>query len=284
MISNAACRTALRNRAIALSVATTGAITMSATATGYTRTPIAGTGTLAANAGVGTFNTSQAGVIVNGSVVTVAGTNYIVSHFDGTTGCTLSGAPTFGAAAFTYTGSFIVDGLTAGMEIVPTGFGTNPVGTISSVTARTVTTAARSVEASASGRTLAVGLPQLRDWENADITFERVAGRLYVTEEYSPSTHSLYASPKQGGDVEETGMYVLKVFGISGTGTDAIDRYVDGLRALFAPGTQLTAGADTVRIRADVAPSSSAVIPQGDGWTVCALPIHWSANSKNVIV
>jgi hypothetical protein len=256
---------------------------MSATATGYARTPVAGSGTLAAVAGVGTFSTSQAGVIVNGSIVTVVSTNYVVLTFDGTTGCTLSGTPTFGATAFTQTGSFIVDRFYPGMEIKPSGFAANTVATVTGVTARTLTTAARTVETSASGRTLLVGLPALVAWENEDITVQRIAGRPYMTVEYSPSTHVLFTSPKQGGDATETGMYVFKLFGISGFGPDHIDRYIDGLRALFAPGTVLAAGANYVRVRTDVAPSPGPLIPQDGGWTVCMLPVHWYADSRNVI-
>lgn len=282
MISHYDNRASLRARALTLAVATTGSITLAATTSGYARTPLAGTGTLAASAGAGIFDTSQTGVIVNGSVVTVAGVNSVVSALatNGLT-CTLSGNPTFGATAFTYTGSFIVDGLYAGMEIVPTGFSTNTVGTITSVTARTITTGTRTAEAPASGRTLAVGLPQMRAWENsADVTFVPIAGRPYITEEYSPSTHELYSSPKQGGDAVETGMYVLKFYGITGT---EIQKYTDKLALLYTPGTALAAGANYCRIRSDVSTTPGDLIPQPGGWTVGMIQVHWSANSKNVI-
>lgn len=62
---------------------------------------LAGSGTVAAAAGVATFSASIAGKIVNGSIIIVAGTSYTVSAIASTTTATLSGAPTFGAAAFT---------------------------------------------------------------------------------------------------------------------------------------------------------------------------------------
>jgi hypothetical protein len=65
---------------------------------------IAGSGTVSVTAGAATFSTSQAGVVANGYKVIVAGISYTVSAFDGTTGCTLSGSPTFGASAFTVSG------------------------------------------------------------------------------------------------------------------------------------------------------------------------------------
>lgn len=76
--------------------------------------PVAGSGTVTASAGAATFSSSQAGVIANGSTVNVAGTNYIVSAFNGTTGATLSGAPTFGASSFTSTavGDMVLDNAT----------------------------------------------------------------------------------------------------------------------------------------------------------------------------
>lgn len=64
-------------------------------------TPLTGAGTLTATAGAGTFSTSQVGIIANASIVVVAGVSYTVSGFNNTTGATLSGAPTFGASAFT---------------------------------------------------------------------------------------------------------------------------------------------------------------------------------------
>ena len=281
MISGYDARAALRARAITLAVATTGSIVMAATTTGYTRTPIAGSGTLAANAGTGTFSTSQVGVIVNGSLVTVGATNYVVSAFDGTTGCVLSGVPTFTATAFTQTGSFVVDGLYAGMEILPTGFAANTVDTIVSVTARTIiTTAARTAEASASGRTLAVGLPAMRAWENAPGTFTPITGRIYVTDEYSPSTHSMITFPVKNGHAEETGMYVLKFYGITGT---EIQKYTDKLALLYTPGTSLSAGANSVKIRTDVSTTPGELIPQPGGWTVGMVTVHWLARSLNVI-
>jgi hypothetical protein len=75
---------------------------------------MAGTGTLTAVAGAGTFSSSQAGIVQNGAVVIVAGVPYAISGFNGTTLCTLStqppdgtapGVPTFSASAFTLHGT-----------------------------------------------------------------------------------------------------------------------------------------------------------------------------------
>ena len=167
------------------------------------------------------------------------------------------------------------------MEIVPTGFTANTVDTITSVTARTVTTlSARTAETSAGSRTLVVGLPAAFVKENALPAYVPVTGKPYVTEEYSPSTHSMVTSPKQGGNAIETGMYVLKFYGITGT---EIQKYTDKLALLYTPGTLLTAGANYVRVRSDVSTTPGELIPQPGGWTVGMISVHWSASSQNVI-
>ena len=67
--------------------------------------PVAGAGTVtvAGGAGAATFSVSQAGTVTNGSYVTINGVRYTVSGFNGTTLCTLTGAPNVAAAAFTTT-------------------------------------------------------------------------------------------------------------------------------------------------------------------------------------
>lgn len=286
-VSTFAIHLALRNRALGLVVATTGSTTLAATTTGFSRVRT-GTGTVAATGGTATFSTSQAGIIANGSIVTVGATSYTVSAFDGTTTCTLSGAPTFGAAVFThYTGSFVAEGFVVGMEANPTGFAGNGVGTVTSVSATTLTTTGtRSAEAASSGRTLRVLFPQLIEFENVPLT--RIAGREYITEEFSPSTKELLTSPKVGGTVEETGDYFLTWYGITavgaipGVGDAAIRKSVDALILLFTPGTVLTSGTTTVRIRGDVAPQTGQLIPL-TGWVALQLKVPWRSYSANTI-
>ena len=63
--------------------------------------PVAGSGTVTTSGTTATFSTSQAGVLNNGDIVNIAGTNYTVSAFNGTTSCTLSGTAAATAATFT---------------------------------------------------------------------------------------------------------------------------------------------------------------------------------------
>lgn len=71
----------------------------------HVTSPAALTGTLTATAGAATFSASQAGIIANGALILVAGNKCTVSAFNGTTGCTLSGSPTFAASPWTTSAS-----------------------------------------------------------------------------------------------------------------------------------------------------------------------------------
>ena len=81
-----------------------------------------GTVTIAGGSGAATFSTSQAGLFVNGSQLTVGGVTYTVSAFSGTTTCTLSGAPNQGPVSFiiaffnTVSFGYPLDNVTAGDE------------------------------------------------------------------------------------------------------------------------------------------------------------------------
>jgi len=218
MIDLLAVHLALRNRALAVSVATTGSTSLSATATGYARAA----------------------------------------------------------------GSFITDGFSVGMEITPAGFATNTVDVLTGVTATALTTKnARAVEAVAAGRTISVGFPAVRAFEN--VTLTPTSGRPYIEEDFVPATNSLLSFPASGGTVEETGLYVIKWYGLSDTGVSALRKSVDALKALFAPGTTLTAGSNTVRVRGDTATQAGQIIPLAGGWSVLTLTIPWRAYSVNQV-
>src|SRR5450759_593504 len=101
--------------------------------------------------------------------------------------CT-TGSISMSTTATTYvraTGSFISDGFAVGMEITPTGFTTSTVSTIvAPLTATTITVVGPLVvDVAAGGRTLTVGFPSLRAFENASLNTGDglpVAGRPYA--------------------------------------------------------------------------------------------------------
>lgn len=227
MLDSVTAQLALRNRAVSVTVATTGTLaTLSATATGYARS----------------------------------------------------------------SGSFLTDGFAPGMEItLVTGFstsGNNQATTvqgrvITSVTALAITCTGCAVEAAGGSRVITTGLPFDRAWENK--AFEPTSGRPYVEEDFAPATSELISVPANGGSLEETGLYVLKVYGVANTGLGAIHKTVDALKLLFTPGTTITSGSDQIRVRGDVGPFAGQMIPQGDSWTVRTLTIPWRARTTNAI-
>lgn len=232
MIDEVAYQLALRSKLLTLSVASTGAIALAATTTGYTRS----------------------------------------------------------------TGSFITDGFAPGMEAVAAGFGANGPVMITDVAALTiaakrvvasvvngVTTyalAALTAEGSASGRSLTVGLPSNRAWEND--YFEPTAGITWVREEFLPGpTQQITIGPN--GELEGTPQYALYFNAPAGTRLTA-KRYVQAARVLFAPRTEISASnGDTIRVRADTGPYAGQLQNSTPGFAVQPFTIPLRVRSANII-
>lgn len=179
------------------------------------------------------------------------------------------------------TGSFVTDGFQVGMEITPAGFATNTVDTIKSVTATNLyTVKARAVEVSAGSRSISVGLPALRAWEG-DV-FTPTIGRQYIDEDFSQDT-SVLLGARDGGQVQEQGLYVLKWYGLTGYGMAGLRKSVDTLKLLFAPGTSLTAGSNVVRVRTDIAPNTGGLVHLASGYSVLVLTVPWWSLTTNAI-
>ena len=248
MIDEVAMVLAMRARAATLSVATTGLVSLSATATGYAR--VASTGTVSAVAGAATFSASQSGALADGSKIVVAGVTYTLSGFNGTTGGTLTPAATFGASAFTM--GFQAENFWPGMEITPAGFATNTVRVITAVTALAITVSGSvTPEVAAGSRSLTVGLPSQRAWEN--VAFEPTPGVPWVEEHFvSGPARQISLGPL--GEIEVEPMYALHMNLPSETGL-TVRRYVNALRVLFAPRTAITlSNGDVLRVRSDTGP------------------------------
>jgi hypothetical protein len=83
--------------------------------------PAAEPGTVSAVAGVATFSASQAGVLAVGAVIVVDDVPYKVLTFDGTTGATLEGTPTFAGKSWVTSASITRYGL----QILPIDLGSD---------------------------------------------------------------------------------------------------------------------------------------------------------------
>ena len=185
-------------------------------------------------------------------------------------------------------GSFLTDGLAVGMEFTPTGFAVNAAHVITAVTATTVTTPDTiAVEAAGAGRTLAVGLPAIRAWENltpvngtAPISAP-VAGRWYVEEDYLPGP-AAQVTVGPLGQIEVLPLYVLKLYGLANTGVTALYKAADALLTLFAPRTSFTvASGDSLTVRTNPAPFRGQLMQADPGWAVVTVTIPLRLRSPN---
>lgn len=212
-----AAQVALRARALTLSVATTGAVSLAATTNGYTRAA----------------------------------------------------------------GSFVTDGLSPGMEITPTGFASNPVSTLLTVSALAVTVKdARTAEVAAGGRTLAVGFPSMRAFEGSQFT--PVTGVPYVEEDFIPGpTGQVTIGPN--GELELFPMYSLKINVPVNTGILTDGKYADAILNLFTPRTAITLpNGDVLRVRTDTGPYRGQRLPLA-GFSVVPVTIPLRVRTTNSI-
>ena len=196
--------------------------------------------------------------------------------------CT-TGSITLAATATGYTrasGSFLTDGFAVGMDVTPTGFTQTAVGTITEVSALAMAiNGGRTVQSSGSGRTLAVNFPSRVHYENKRLVPD--AGHPYVAEEYLPGGGPSKETVGAFGELEVRPTYVLRLHAPPDTGISALRQYTDALTTHFAPGTPITVGSDTARVRTDVGPFASPIQQTEDGWAVTVLSIPLRLRTAN---
>lgn len=219
-----------------------------------------------------------------------------------TTGSTSLSATTTGYARAA--GSFITDGFATGMEVLASGFSnaanngrsvilgvTATALTVTKITEQAVSASdptrtivagtANATESAGSGRSIVAGLPVLRAWEGIRVAPSPLAP--WIEEDLVPGTSEMLTMPYSNGVAEETGLYVLKWYGVAGKGISGIRKCVDDLLARFTPGTTVTAGSETIRIRGDVRPRSTQLLAQEGGWLLCAIEIPWRVTTTNTV-
>ena len=179
-------------------------------------------------------------------------------------------------------GSFITDSFSAGMEVLGAGFsvgGNNARFTITDAEALTLTVdGTLGTESAGSGKTLTVGLPQYRAWEN--VAFEPTTGSPWIEEQLIPGpTRQISVGPY--GTLESRVLYQLQVHALEDTGIGAPNRYADALLTLFTPRTQITFGSETARVRSDTGPYRGQLLRRRPGYATVPVTIPleiWSAN------
>jgi hypothetical protein len=195
-----------------------------------------------------------------------------------------TGTMTLTATAAGYTrssGSFLTDGFAAGQEVTPSGFTQTDVGVVTHVDESTLTIAGgRQAQSAGAGRSLSVQLPAVRVWENA--TTKPVAGRPYVEADYVPATAQLLTAPAVGGIVEETGLFVVRWFGVGNVGFLDLNRAASAVLELFRPGQTLAlADGSALRWRENPGPFRGQVRPDGAGWSLVVITIPWRLYTLN---
>jgi hypothetical protein len=211
--------------------------------------------------------------------------------------CT-TGTMALAATANGYTraaGSFLTDGFRVGMELLAAGFatsGNNGYKVITEVTALTMAVTSpttMATEAAGGNESLTVGLPETCLWENERPVRSGVAieqptqGRPYIAEELVPATYRLRTMPSNGGRADNTGMYVVHWFGLSGQGSAGIEDCIQAVKARFASGTTVTVGSDVVRTSGETGPLGDTLRPLSNGWTLCTIRIPWYADTQNAV-
>lgn len=130
-------------------------------------------------------------------------------------------------------------------------------------------------------RALASGVALDGAWEG--VTWEPSQGEPYIEEAYVPATNTIETFPADGGQAEETGIYVLRFYGPVGKGLE-LREMVDDVMAQFTPGTPITiADGSTLRVRADFGPYSSEARRLDGGWLAITLIVPWLARSTNTV-
>ncbi len=189
------------------------------------------------------------------------------------------------------TGSFLTDGFAVGAEITSVaGFSVsanNQATTvqgrvITGVTATTITCAGCAVDGAASGRTITVGIPFQREYDNT--TLVPPTGFPYVGEEFIPATKRVRTVPAQSGSMVDTGIYLVKWFGLSNRGPEAIRKAADAVLAQFAPNTAFVlSDGTTLRIPVQFGPNAGQITAVDGGWAYVVITIPYIGESFNAI-
>lgn len=115
------------------------------------------------------------------------------------------------------------------------------------------------------------GLPADRQWDNEFVEdpttheivpFQPAVGVSYLTEKYTPQPARILANRS----TEHRGLYIVTMFGITGSGTAAIRAVTDAILDTFIPmkGFATTLG-NIVRVRGDLAPWPGEIIDIEEG-------------------
>lgn len=181
------------------------------------------------------------------------------------------------------TGSFATDGFYAGMEITPAGFADaiNTPCVVTNVSALLLTVNRRqAAQASAGSRSIAVGLPAQRAWEN--VRFQPKIGVPYVAEMYRPGPAPFNATAGDGGEIEVRPEYMLQVYVPTNTDMSAAAAYADALLAHFGPPNTITLlSGELLRPRTEVRTNRGQFQTTENGFGVVPVSVFFWVRTTN---
>lgn len=126
------------------------------------------------------------------------------------------------------------------------------------------------------------GLPSSanRAWENIDFT--PAAGTPWVSEEYLPGP--MYrVTVGSSAQLEARPTYLVTFHSLLNIGMDALSLLADTCLELFAPGTEMAVGSDTLRVRGDTAPYRGQLLVGDNGWASVSVSIPCYIRTTNSI-
>lgn len=181
-------------------------------------------------------------------------------------------------------GSFIDDGFLVGMEVTPREF-PNPEPVVVTAVTDDVLTVRAPVPRTPVGfnpdNTLSVVLPVRRAWENVEFSPED--DQWYVDEQYLPGPLTLIAGNEDHGEFDAEPVYLVRVYGLAGTGAGAVFALADAVLARFRPGRHIpTSDGHTIRVKSDPAPYRGQLVREGAAHAVIEVTIPlWVRTSNN---
>lgn len=121
------------------------------------------------------------------------------------------------------------------------------------------------------------GLPA-KAWENVRFV---PAGASYMEEAYVPATNTLRGMIKLG-TIDMTGLYVLRLFGQSGTGVNELEDLADALLAHFYAGVGIpTSASADLRVRGQPGPTRGELLNLETGYAMLVVTIPWRVLTLN---
>lgn len=122
------------------------------------------------------------------------------------------------------------------------------------------------------------GLPTLRF--NGTAAVAPAPSSAYVEEDFVPATAEAITIGTDG-EVERTGLYVVRLYSATGGGS-TLDALADSVLAAFERYTALAvSGGFVVRIRGDIAPARGQIIASTAGRSAIAVTIPWRLRSAD---